>query len=80
MIDILWQTAAAVVNGTTRSAWTFKFFFDMRTTTCSGNALFTEDRLFELCNLYNENKGLTCGGLICREIRHFQILGCTNIF
>ena len=26
-MDILWQTAALVANGTTRSAWTFKLVF-----------------------------------------------------
>ena len=31
MMDILWQTAAAVVNGTTTSAWAFKLtFFEIK--------------------------------------------------
>ena len=68
MMDILWQTATAVANGTTRSAWTFKLkFFEMRSTTCNGNALFAENKVYELYNLCNENKGLICAGLTCGE-------------
>ena len=52
----------------------------MRSTTCYGNALFAENKLHELHNLHNKNKGLICGGLTCGEIRHFQKLGCGNIF
>ena len=37
-------------------------------------------KVYELYNLYNENKGLICRELICGEIRHFQKLGCENIF
>lgn len=47
MTDILWQTAAAA-NGTTRKAWKFQFkFFEMRSTTCSENVVFTENKLYE---------------------------------
>ena len=43
MMDILWQTAAAVSNSATRRAWTFKLkFFEMGNTTYNGNALFAE--------------------------------------
>ena len=57
MTDILWQTAASVANGTTTSAWAFKLtFFEIKGTTCNGNALFAENWLYE-----NENKGLICG-------------------
>ena len=51
----------------------------MKSTTCYGNALLSENKLHELHNLYNENKGLICGELMCGEIRHFQKLGCGNI-
>ena len=47
----------------------------MRSTTCNGNALFVEKKLYELYNSYNENKGLICGGLVCGEIQHFQKFG-----
>ena len=37
---------------TTRSAWTFKLkFFEMRITTCSGNDLFAENKLYKLYNM-----------------------------
>ena len=42
--------------------------------TCNGNALFAENKLHELYNLYNENKGLICGGLVCREILNSSCL------
>ena len=64
MMDILWQTAAAVANGTTTSACTFKLnVFEIKSTTCNGNALFVENKLYENENkLYgNENKGLFSG-------------------
>ena len=65
MMDILWQTAAAVVNVTTTSAWTFKLkIFEMRSTKCNGNALFAENKVYELYNLYNENQGLICGEIL----------------
>ena len=41
----------------------------MRSTTCYGNALFAENKLYELHNLYNKKKGLICGGRTCGEIR-----------
>ena len=51
-MDILWQTTASVVNSITRSAWQFKLkFFEMRSTTDNGNALFAENKLYELYNL-----------------------------
>ena len=54
MVDILWQAAAAAANGTTRSAWTFKLkFSELRNTTCNGNALFAENKVYELYNLCN---------------------------
>ena len=40
----------------------------MRSVTCNGNALFAENKSYELYNISNENKGLICGGLICGEI------------
>ena len=39
----------------------------LRSTTCNGNALFAENELYELYNLYNQNKGLICGELMCGE-------------
>ena len=61
-MDILWQTVA------TRSAWTYKLtFFETNSTTCNGNALFTENKLYELHNLCNGNKGLICRGLMRRN-------------
>ena len=63
MMDILWQAAAAVTNCTTTNAWTFKLkFFETKSTTFNGNALFTENKLYE-----NENKGLICGELMWRN-------------
>ena len=52
----------------------------MGSTRWYGNVLFAENKLYELHNLYNENKGLICGEFISGEIRHFQKLGCGNIF
>ena len=52
----------------------------MRGTTDNGNVLFAENKLYELYNLQNENKGLICGGIMREKIRHFQKLGCENIF
>ena len=52
----------------------------MRSTTGNGNALFAENKLYELYNLQNENKGLICGGIMREEIRQFQKLACKNIF
>ena len=40
----------------------------MRSTTWNGNALFAENKLYELYNLYNEHKRLICEGLMCGEI------------
>ena len=61
MMDILWQAAAAAVNGTASYAWTFRLkFFEMTCTICNGNALFAENKLFQLYNLYSENKELIC--------------------
>ena len=40
----------------------------MRVISCYANALFTENKLYELHNLHNENKGLICGGLMCGDI------------
>ena len=69
MMDILWQTEATVANGTTRSAWTFKLkCFKLWSITYNWNALFAENKLHELYNLYNENKWLICGGLMGGEI------------
>ena len=48
--DIFWQIATAnckIANGTTGSAWTFKFT-KMRSTACSGNALFAENKFMNL--------------------------------
>ena len=37
MMHILWQTAEAVANGTTTSAYSFKLkFFEIKSTTCNG--------------------------------------------
>ena len=52
----------------------------MRTTKCNGKTRFAENKLYELYNLYHENKGLICGGLVCGEMEHFEKLGCRNIF
>ena len=52
----------------------------MRTTKCNGNTRFAENKLYELYNLYHENKGLICGELVCGEMEHFEKLGCRNIF
>ena len=61
-----------------RSARTCKLqFLEMRSTTCNGKALFAEDKLYELCNLYNENKGLICEGLMRGEILNSS---CLDIF
>ena len=69
MMDILWQPAAAVANGTTRSAWTLNLkFFEMRSTTCNRNSLFAENKVYELYNLYNGNKGLISRRLMYGEI------------
>ena len=55
-MDILWQTAAAR---------TFELkFLGTKSTACNENALFDENKLHELYNLCNENKGLICGGLM----------------
>ena len=63
MMDIFWQTAAPVANGTTTSALTFKLtFFGIKSITCNGNALYEENKLYE-----NENKGLICRGLMWRN-------------
>ena len=68
MIHILWQNTAIVANGNTRTPWIFKLkFFELRNTTWNGNALFAENKVYELFNLYNKNKGLICGGLMCEE-------------
>ena len=54
---------------TTRSAWIFKLkFLKMRSSTCNGNALFIEIKLYALYNIPNENKGLICGGVMRGEI------------
>ena len=37
--------------------------FEMRSTTCHGNAMFAENKVYELYNLCSENKGLICGRL-----------------
>ena len=39
----------------------------MRSTKCNENALFAENKVYELYNLHNENKGLICRGLICGD-------------
>ena len=55
MMDILWQTASAVTNGTTTNSWTLKLkFFEIKSTTYNGNALLQKKKLYE-----NEIKGLT---------------------
>ena len=41
--------------------------------------MFAENKLHELYNLYDENRELSMEEL-CGEIRHFQRLGCGNIF
>ena len=40
---------------------------------CNGDALFAENKLYELYNLCDENQVLFCG-----EIRHFKKLGSVN--
>ena len=76
MMNILWQTAAAVANGTIEKC-KLKFF-EMRSTKCNENSLFAENKLCELYNLHSENKGLTCGeGLMPGEILNSS---CLNIF
>ena len=70
IVDIFWQTAAPVTNGTTTSARTFKLTFSgIKSITCNDE----ENKLYE-----NENKGLSVEDL-CGEIRYFQNLGCGNI-
>ena len=39
----------------------------MRSTTYNENALFTENKVYELYNLDNEYKGLICGGPIVEK-------------
>ena len=46
----------------------------MKSTICNGNALFAENKLYELYKLYNENKGLICEGLMCGEILNSSCL------
>ena len=46
----------------------------MRSTTCNGIALFAENKVYELYNSHNENKGLICGELICGEILNSSCL------
>ena len=41
------------------------------------SALFAENKLYELYNLYNENKGLVCEGLMRGEILDSS---CLDIF
>ena len=56
-------------------SWTFKLkIFEIKITTYNRNALFAENKLNE-----NEIRGLSVEDL-CGEIRHFQKLGCGNIF
>ena len=75
MMDVLRETPAAVANGTTGGAWKFKLkIFEMKSTICSGNALFAESKLYELCNLYNENKGFVCRGLCVEKYNIFKNL------
>ena len=51
-MDILWQTALAMANGTTRSSWIFKLkLFEMRSITCNGNVLFAENKVCELLSV-----------------------------
>ena len=47
----------------------------MTNTTCNGNALFAEYKLYGLYNLYNENNGFIFGELMRGEMQHFQKLG-----
>ena len=51
----------------------------MRRTTRNGNTRFAENKLYELYNLYHENKGFICGGLMCGEMQNFEKLCCRNI-
>ena len=51
----------------------------MRSTACNGNALFAENKLYELYDLYNENKELICGGLCVEKYDIFKNL-VTEIF
>ena len=48
--------------------------FEMKSTICSGNALFAESKLYELCNLYNENKGFIYRGLCVEKYNIFKNL------
>ena len=66
MMNILWQTAASVVNETTRSPWTFKLkFCEMGSTTCNRNALIAQ------INYTNYiMKGFVCWILMFGEIWH----------
>ena len=51
----------------------------MRSTTCNGNALFVENKVYESYTLYNKKRDLSVEKL-CGKIRHFQKFGCGNIF
>ena len=46
----------------------------MKSTTCNGNALFVENKLYELYNVYNQNNELLYG-----EIQHFLNLGFPSL-
>ena len=53
-------------------------FFETKISTCNENALFAEDKLYELYNLVMKIRRLSVEGL-CGEI-HFQKLAGGNIF
>ena len=65
MMNILWQTAAAVANGTIEKC-KLKFF-EMRSTKCNENSLFAENKLCELYNLIAKIKGLPVVKGLCLE-------------
>ena len=51
----------------------------MKSTTCNGNALFVENKLYELYNVYNQNNELFWGELLYGEIQHFLKLGFPSL-
>ena len=70
MIDLLWQTAVAVLNSTTRRAWTFKIkFFEMGNTTYNGNVFLSEISYLNYITYIIKTRGLSVEAL-CGEIWH----------
>ena len=74
MMDIFWQTAAPVANGTTTSALTFKLtFFGIKVSHAMEMLCMKKINYMKM-----KIRGLSVEDL-CGEIRYFQNLGCGNI-